>query len=71
MKGVRITVIFDEETLKKLRVVQAKLITETKRSWSFSKTLSIVSSMGIGSKNFDEIVNTVIETAKKRDSENV
>jgi len=67
----RITIVIDEDTLTKLRSLQAKLISETKSNWSFSKTMVIVSLMGLGGKNFDEIMDIVIETARKRNLENV
>jgi len=70
MVGKRVTIIIDYQTLTKLRALQAKLILATKSNWSFSKTLSIVSSVGLGAKNFDEIMDAVIETAKKRKIEN-
>jgi len=65
MTGTRITIIIDDKTLLKLRDVQANLIKETKSSWSFSKTLSLVSSIGLGVKNFNPIIEKVIEEAKK------
>jgi len=65
MTGTRITIFIDDKTLSKLREVQANLIKETKSSWSFSKTLTIVSSIGLGVKNFNDIMDTVIETAIK------
>lgn len=61
MTETRITIIIDEVTLLKLREVQANLIKETKRSWSFSKTIRLVSSIGLGVKNFDPIIQKVIE----------
>ena len=71
MVGKRITIIIDDDTLAKLRALQAKLISETQSNWSFSKTMSIVSSIGLGEKNFEEIMDTVIETSRKRNLKNV
>ncbi len=70
MTGTRITVIIDDKTLLKLRGVQADLIRETKTHWSFSKTLSLVSSIGLGVKNFDPIIERVIEEWKKEKIKN-
>ena len=64
MVGKRITIIIDKKTLLKLREVQANLIQETQSNWSFSKTISLVSSIGLGVKNFP-IIERVIEEAKK------
>ena len=65
MTGTRITVIIDDKILLKLRDVQANLIKETQSSWSFSKTITLVSSIGLGVKNFNPIIEKVIEQAKK------
>ncbi len=68
MVGKRITIIIDEKTLLKLREVQANLIQETQSSWSFSKTISLVSSIGLGVTNVNPIIEKVIEEAKKNGS---
>ncbi len=41
-KSVRVTILLDEELAKKLRVRQAKLLTKSKGSVSFSKVLNEV-----------------------------
>ncbi len=70
MTGTRITVVIDDKTLLKLREVQANLIQETQSSWSFSKTISLVSSIGLGNKNLNPIIERVIEEAKKEQIKN-
>jgi len=65
MTGTRITIIIDNKMLLKLREIQANLIKETQSSWSFSKTVSLVNSIGLGVKNFNPIIERVIEEAKK------
>jgi len=65
MTGTRITIIIDDKTLLKLREVQAKLIVETKSSWSFSRTITIVSSIGLGVKNFNPLIERIIDEWKK------
>ena len=65
MVGKRITIIIDKKTLLKLREVQANLIQETQSNWSFSKTISLVSSIGLGVKNHNPIIEKVIEEVNK------
>ena len=65
MTGTRITIVIDDKILLKLREVQANLIKETQSSWSFSKTITLVSSIGLGVKKFNPIIEKVIEEAKK------
>ncbi len=62
----RVTIMMKKEQLLKLRSIQARLIKETKKNWSFSKVLSIVVAMGVGSKDFDELITNVIENGMKK-----
>ena len=62
----RITIMINNEQLLKLRTVQAKMIKESKENWSFSSVLSIVLTIGVGAKDFDELIMAVIENGKKK-----
>jgi len=57
----RITIMIKNEQLMKLRAIQAKMIKKTKKNWSLSSVFSIVLAIGVGSKDFDELIDTVIE----------
>ena len=44
---LRVTVSIDKEVDKKLRTLQAKLLTESNRNWSYSRTLESVVDEGL------------------------
>ncbi len=50
--GRRITVILDEDALKKLHYIQAKLIRESDKSVSFSRVLNDVLSKALKTKSW-------------------
>ena len=51
--------------LMKLKSLQSKLVFETRRSWSFSKTLSIVLAIGVGANDYQDLIDLLIEKEKK------
>ena len=65
LTGNRITIILKDHDLETLRILQAKLIKETKKNWSFSSVVSLILSMGIGSNDFKDTIDTVIGISKK------
>ena len=65
LTGNRITIILKDHDLETLRILQAKLIKETKKNWSFSSVVSLILSIGIGSKDYKDMIDTVIGVSKK------
>jgi len=60
----RITIMIDGELYKKTRDVQAFLIKETCRNWSYSKTLSEILDIGLKDRKFTDVIQNIIEEKK-------
>jgi len=60
----RITIMIDGELYKKTRDVQAFLIKETTRNWSYSKTLSEILDIGLKDRKFSDVIQNIIEEKK-------
>jgi len=65
MTKKRITISIDEEMLMNVKQIQSKLVDKTKKNWNFSKTLSLILAIGLGGKDFDDILDLVIGYRKK------
>lgn len=65
MTGNRITIILKDDDIETIRTLQARLIKDTKKNWSFSSVVSLILSIGIGSKDYKDMIDTVIGVSKK------
>jgi len=65
LTGNRITIILKDDDIETIRTLQARLIKDTKKNWSFSSVVSLILSIGIGSKDYKDMIDTVIGVSKK------
>ena len=65
MTGNRITIILKDDDIETIRTLQARLIKDTKKNWSFSAVVSLILSIGIGSKDFKDMIDTVVGISKR------
>jgi len=65
MTKKRITISIDEEMLMRVKQIQSRLLTKTKKNWNFSKTLSLIIAMALGAKDFDYQLDIIIGYIKK------
>ena len=65
LTGNRITIILKDGDIDIIRTLQARLIKDTKKKWSFSAVVSLILSIGIGSKDFKDMIDTVVGISKR------
>jgi hypothetical protein len=51
--------IIDNDTDEIIRKIQAKLVIKTNKSWSYTKVAIMIMSIGIGSKDFDRMIDII------------
>lgn len=65
MTKPRLTITMTDDMLMNLKQIQSRLINKTKKNWSFSATISLVASIGLGSKDFEDLIDIVIENKRR------
>ena len=70
MTKLRITITIHEEMLLNVKQIQSRLISKTKKNWSLSKTISLILAIGLGAKDFEDLLDIVIGYRKKEKKKN-